>query len=174
MVTSLTCRRLRPALVDLAVGALHPDDAQPVTAHVTGCAACRDDLAAMRGVSSVLGEPAAPEPDDEFWRAQRRSIMRRIGARSERTRTSARRWKLAGAVATVAIGLVVAHLHVGHHFRAARHSIERLDDDALYHLHDVLPALVPASAPDDAGADLLAVHHLLDDDPDLPSDAGEP
>src|SRR5262249_12054485 len=68
VVTSFTCRRLRPALVDLAEGTLAPGAKRRVEAHVASCATCREDLEAMRGLSTELRDPTLPEPPDDFWR----------------------------------------------------------------------------------------------------------
>ena len=41
-------------------------------------------------------------------------------------------------------------------------TIDRLDNDALLQMHDLLPALTPASAIDDADGDMLSIHDLGD------------
>jgi anti-sigma factor RsiW len=164
-VTSLACRRLRPALVDLAVGSLAADEARRVEAHIAGCDACRADLAAMRGLSSELRDPSLAEPPEDFFRRQRQAIMRRVRTTPVpgRVRVSMRGWQLAGAVATVVLAVFVARARFTHKAPRAPHAIEHLDDDALTHLDDLLPALVSASTADDADGDILAVHDLPDD-----------
>lgn len=174
-MTALACRRLRPALVDLAVGTLDGADVARVEAHLADCNVCRADLAAMRGLESELRDADLPEPDEAFWRAQRQSIMHRI--RVEATpavparRSSSRRWQLVAAAASVILALMATRtVLVRRPVPSGPHSIERLDDDALHHLHELLPVITPASTIEDADSDLLAVHDLGDDDLDALAD----
>ena len=157
-MTSIDCHRLRPALVDLAVGTLGYEQAEVVLAHVEICATCRGDLAAMRGVATELRQPAAPTPPDEFWQNQRTSIMRRIGVEPPVARRPTRRWAIAGALATAALALLLVRGHFRAHVPAPAHSIDRLDDDTLLHLHDLLPSLVPTGTLEDTDADALAAN----------------
>ena len=175
-MTSFTCRRLRPALVDLAEGTLAPAEARRIERHVASCATCRGDLEAMRGLSTVLRDPALAEPDDDFFRRQRQAIMRRVRTGPDRApaRVSSRRWQLAGAFATVALAVLVSRTALIPGMWSPAHSIDRLDDDALVHLHDLLPALAPATTIDDADGDMLAVHDLDDDEIDSLDDLIEP
>ena len=161
-MTSIDCHRLRPALVDLAVGTLGYEQAEAVLAHVEICATCRGDLAAMRGVATELRHPAAQTPPDDFWQEQRTSIMRRIGVEPPVERRPTRRWAIAGALATAAIALLLVRGHFRTHTPAPVHSIDRLDDDTLLHLDDLLPALVPAGTLDDADADAVASNDAAD------------
>jgi anti-sigma factor RsiW len=174
LVTSLGCRRIRPALVDLAEGTLAPADARRVEAHVAACATCREDLEAMRGLSSELRDPTVPEPSDDFFRRQRQSIMRSIRTVPDRAPVRWRPWQLAGAFATVALAVLVTRTVFQPSRPTAHHSIDRLDDDALDHLHDLLPAIAPASTIEDADGDMLAVHDLDDDEIDSLADLIEP
>ncbi len=164
-MTSLACRRLRPALVDLAEGALAVGELHALERHLQSCQTCREDLAAMRGVSTVLRDPGLPEPDEDFWVRQRESIMQRVRASAPRVRGARRRWPVIGALVAAALSLVVTRtLYV-----PARlpHSVERLDDDTLFDLHDLLPSIAPASSIEDAdGGDLLSLQDLGDDDLD--------
>jgi anti-sigma factor RsiW len=171
IVTTLVCRRLRPALVDLAVGTLDAAGAAPVQAHLAGCAECRADLAAMRGLPSELRDADLPEPDEDFWRRQRQAIMRRVRASGVPSgRVSTRRWQLVAAAATVVIALTATHTVLVRRAPSGAHSIERLDDDALQHLHELMPVITPATTIEDADSDLLAVHDLGDDDLDALAD----
>jgi len=171
-VTSFTCRRLRPALVDLAEGTLAPGAKRRVEAHVASCATCREDLEAMRGLSTELRDPTLPEPPDDFWRRQRQAIMRRVRTVPETpaVRMPSRRWQLIGAFATVLLAVFVSRTVFLPPFHAARHSIDRLDDDALFDLHDLLPVIAPATTIEDADSDMLAVHDLDDDEIDSLAD----
>jgi anti-sigma factor RsiW len=155
------CRRLRAALVDAAAGTLPVTDRVRVEAHVAGCAHCRATLVAMRRLASEV--PPVALPDDAFFTRQRADVMRRI--RTTRPEPAPARpwhaWRIAGAVATAALVLVLVRPGP-----PASHSIDRLDDDALVHLHDLLPAITPASSIEDADSDLLAIHDLGDDELD--------
>jgi len=161
-MTSIDCHRLRPVLVDLAVGTLGYQQAEIVLAHVRACATCRGDLAAMRGVASELRQPAAEAPPDEFWQQQRTAIMRRIGVEPRAERRPTRRWAIAGALATAALALLLVRGHFRAHPPAPAHSIDRLDDETLLHLDDLLPALVPAGTLDDADAEAVAANDGAD------------
>ncbi len=173
-MTALACWRLRPALVDLAVGTIDAAEAARVESHVAECDACRADLAAMRGVPSELRDADLPEPSQEFWQRQRDAIMRRIQAAAPlpaTPRTSlGRPWQLVGMVATMLIAFTATRLMLVPRVPSGPHSIERLDDDALNHLHELLPVITPASTIEDADSDLLAVHDLGDDDLDALAD----
>jgi anti-sigma factor RsiW len=167
-MTSFACWRLRPALVDLAEGALAPGDVRNVEAHVAVCASCRDDLAAMRGLASELADTSLPPPPEDFWLQQRQAIMRkvRVVEHPAPVRATSRRWQLAGALATIALAVVATRGVFLSRMHVMSHNVERLDDDALFHLHDLLPAIAPASTIEDADGDMLAVHDLGDDELD--------
>lgn len=153
---AFTCRRLRPALVDLADGTLANELRDELDTHLAACATCRDDLAAMRDVPATLRAPSADELPEEFWRDQRAAIMRRVRvtpARSPRVR-------LAVALAAAMLAAVVVRTRFVTLGPTAPHAVERLDDEALFHLDDLLPALVPAVTIDDADGDLLGIHEL--------------
>ena len=171
-MTSFTCRRLRPALVDLAEGTIAPGLKRRVESHVASCDTCRDDLEAMRGLSIELRDPTLPEPAEDFWRRQRQAIMRRVRTVPEpaTVRMPSRRWQLVGAFATVLLAVFVSRTVFLPRFQAVHHSIDRLDDDALFDLHDLLPAIAPASTIEDADSDMLAVHDLDDDEIDWLAD----
>ena len=177
-MTSFTCRRLRPALVDLAEGTLAPSAVRRVERHVASCATCRDDLEAMRGLATELRDPTLPEPSDDFFRVQRQQIMRRVRTAPDRTpaplRVLSRRWQLAGAFASVLLAVFVTRTVLVHRADVVHRSIDRLDDDALFHLHDLLPSIAPASTVEDADSDMLAVHDLDDDEIDSLADLIEP
>ena len=58
-----TCRRLRPALVDLALGTLPRGDVPHIEAHVAACPECRADLELLGHDLALRPEAAAaPEP----------------------------------------------------------------------------------------------------------------
>jgi hypothetical protein len=175
-VSPLACRRLRLALVDLADGTLAPAEARRVEAHVAICATCRGDLAIMRGLTTGLRDPSLPEPPEDFWRQQRQAIMRQVRQVPEPAATRAPwwRWQLAGAIATAALAVVVTRTVFLPGPPGVSRAIERLDDDALFHLHDLMPVLVTASSIEDADADELSVHDLGDDELDSLSEQLDP
>jgi anti-sigma factor RsiW len=162
-VTRWGCRRFRADLADLATGTPLAD-ARALDAHLAGCEACRADLAGMRSLASELAAPSVPEPSEDFWRAQRHAIMRRVRTAPEPVARPWAAWRVAGAVATVLLAVLVVRPRFG--TPPAPSAIERLDDDALQHLHDLLPAITPASAVEDADSDLLSIHDLGDDELD--------
>ena len=169
----LTCRRLRAPLVDLALGTLPMGDVPRVQAHVDGCAACRADLDAMRELSDAGIVAETPALPDDFWRRQRQAIMRRVRTAPSPTPIAAAargsRWQLAGALATVLLAVLVSRSVI--HIRPALPpAADRLDDEALLHLHDLLPALTPAATIEDADSDLLSIHDLADDELDSLAD----
>jgi hypothetical protein len=128
----------------------------------------------MRGLPSELRDADLPEPDEDFWRRQRQAIMHRVRASGipsgSATRVSTRRWQLVAAAATVVIALTATHTVLVRRVPSGAYSIERLDDDALHHLHELLPMITPASTIEDADSDLLAVHDLGDEDLDALAD----
>ena len=163
-MTSWSCRRHRVALVDAAEGTLSRDAARALEAHLATCAACRADLDALRAVSADLLAPPAPVPSEDFWRRQRQAIMRRVRTTPSQISVWRPAWRLAGVVASVFLAVLVSRtMLVGPTIpRVAEH----LDDDALLHLHDLLPGVTAASTADDADSDLLSIHDLGDDELD--------
>ena len=72
-----TCWRLRARLVDLDTGTVDAAEREGIESHLAVCDRCSAGLAALRDVPPMLraqDEPAG----DEFWRAQRQSIMETI------------------------------------------------------------------------------------------------
>ena len=118
----------------------------------------------MRAVATELAAAPAPEPSEDFWRRQRQSIMRRVRTSPEPVVSHWPAWRAAGVLATLALAVLVVRPRFGP--PSVPSSVERLDDDALLHLHDLLPALTPASTIDDADSDLLSIHDLGDDELD--------
>ena len=165
------CRRLRPALVDLALGG---DGSAALDAHVATCDACRHDLAGMRATARGLESPPVPEPGPDFWRAQRASILRRV--RATAPATPPRRWptwQLAGAVVTLLVALLAGVPIV--RSPALPRAVEHLDDETLHGLHDLLTAIAPPSAIGDADGDLLTIHDLGEEELDhLAAVLGDP
>ena len=106
-MTADDCRAGRGDLAALALGRLDPDAAGRVRAHADGCAACRAELAALRGVAAALpaadlahldADPAPPlDLGDRIVAAIDREAMRRPRGR-----------RLRVAVAAIAAAVVLA------------------------------------------------------------------
>lgn len=76
-MASLSCRRLRATLVDLAEGAIDDDVRDRAERHLGGCSGCREAVEALRAAPARLGA-AAPVPDAAFRSRQRAAILERI------------------------------------------------------------------------------------------------
>ena len=157
------CRRFHAGLADLATGTA-PADARALDLHLAGCEACRADLAGMRSLATELAAPAGAEPSEDFWRTQRQAIMRRVRTAPEPVVRPWAAWRVAGVIATLVLAVLVVRPRIG--APPVPNTVERLDDDALHSLHDLLPAITPASAIEDADSDLLSIHDLGDDELD--------
>jgi hypothetical protein len=86
------CHEVRPSLAELATGAVSGDDRARALAHVTGCAACRQELAELaRAADAVLllAPPVDPPPGFESGVLAR--LRADAGAASARGR-SGRPW----------------------------------------------------------------------------------
>jgi anti-sigma factor RsiW len=165
-MTRWTCHRLRPLLVDHALGTTRSDERARAEAHLAACAACRREFASVRTVLGAVDAPASPPAGDEFFRRQRQAILRRVRTAPPPSVAPVRRlrWQVVGAIATVLLAIVVTHTSVRHRQSAALHAVDRLDDDVLLHLHELLPAFAPSTTIDDADSDMLSLHDLGDDD----------
>jgi anti-sigma factor RsiW len=114
-------------LAAYALGALEPAEAEAFETHLAGCAICRDEFEALRGVVQALpmASPQYPAP-----RRLRRRIMRTVAeepspahhtAPTSRLRRAPRRgraWSpglaLGGAVAAACVAVVLAITLTGH------------------------------------------------------------
>jgi predicted anti-sigma-YlaC factor YlaD len=158
VIASFICRRLRPTLVDLAQGTLAGEPRRELDAHLAACVTCRADLEAMRNVSAALRDADDDEPSEAFWHDQRTAIMRRV--RDVPAPARSPRLRLAVALAAAMLAAVLVRTRLVSLGPTIPHAVERLDEEALFHLDDLLPALVPAVTIDDADGDLLGVHEL--------------
>jgi hypothetical protein len=156
-MTRWSCRRLRPALVD-AAGVRAGAESPALAAHLARCERCRDALATLRAFTADLDETEALLPNEDFWRRQRQAIMRRVRTAAPEPAVGwlgGRSWRVAGALASALLALLVARTPWNPRPSVVTHSIDHLDDDALFHLHDLMPMLAPASSIEDADSDLL-------------------
>jgi anti-sigma factor RsiW len=98
--TPSACRDLEPLLAEQAAGALGPEDAARVEAHLADCASCRAEAAAY---AEALGLARLPPLSDAERRAASDLPVRTLAAlkRADRRRTA---WKpfAAGVVAAAA------------------------------------------------------------------------
>jgi hypothetical protein len=99
-------------LLDLAEGA------RPDHAHLTSCAACRDEVAEMRGLMGAVGAADMPEPSPLFWQHLSSRVSDAVAMEAPPLRTRDDRggwvfnvwsWRLAAPIAAfAAAALVVA------------------------------------------------------------------
>jgi len=110
-------------LVELAFGEISARDRELVEFHLARCGDCRAALAALRYMTPLIRSSEAPMLEEEFWRRQRQSVMRRIRREPPTARASWSRrpcspavpgrrrpwvaWAPVLAAATTALGIVV-------------------------------------------------------------------
>ncbi len=152
------CRPYRALLVDGAEGSLIDWQERRLDEHLRTCAACRDELVALREIPDLLRTAVVPELHEDFWRQQRQAIgraIRDVPAPGRRWDVgwlqSARRpqlWRYPIAVAAallVALGIYrVATDRQPQRPNGTERQLAGLDTDALAMLHDVMQALGPA------------------------------
>lgn len=71
------CRRLRASLVDCAEGSLDAAGEARVRRHAADCADCAAALASLEQIPTMLRAVPPSVRDEDFWRRQRQSILRR-------------------------------------------------------------------------------------------------
>ena len=171
-----TCWRLRARLVDFDTGTLSAAERDRIESHVAVCGRCSAGLAALREVPPVLR--ARDEPTgDEFWRAQRQSIMETIrGLPAPESPTPYRRtvrrpgwmaWAPALVAATAVLAVVA--LRPEAIWRTVPSTptseIDGLDDPTLLSLSD-LAGVSPRVETAEIGHDEAALPELSDDELD--------
>lgn len=116
----MTCQQARIALGAYVLGALEPGERSAVDGHLAGCAACRDELAALAGLPGLLGrlreDDVLTDPSPPPSRLLD-ALLTTVGRRRRRAR-----W-LAAAAATVALattGTAVTELVAAHPSTASR------------------------------------------------------
>lgn len=94
---------------------LSPSEIRAVHAHVAGCEACRDELAALRQVKDLLGRLPEMEPPADLWSGVRARAERahHPAAVLETLRAAFRRPAAAAVAAMVVLILVAAPLVKG-------------------------------------------------------------
>ena len=109
------CRRFRPALVDLAGGALTRRGAARLERHLSRCQRCAGELAVLRSLPVTLRALPVPDPGDDFWDQQRQAIRRAVRQVPNppqplglRFRPPLVAWVAAGALAVAIIGVHVS------------------------------------------------------------------
>ena len=105
-----SCATTRLALGAYVLGALDAAERAEVDAHLTGCAACRDQLLAFAPLPGLLSRLTADEIEATPATAPPELLDRTLARlRQERRRTRRRqRWGTAAADAAVAVGLLTA------------------------------------------------------------------
>jgi hypothetical protein len=132
-------------LADLALGLLEPAEARALEAHAAGCAACRDELAALRQTRQLLaGLPplTAPARGAAVVLAAARQAAEAAGA-ARRPWWAAPRWLAGGAVGLAgAAALAVLLLRVS---PPSTTLSEPEPASAPVALREATPAAIPAS-----------------------------
>lgn len=112
-MTTWTCHRLRPELVDFAEGRLGDPRRALVERHLASCAECVAAIIELREVPGALRRLASADPPEQFWTRQRTAILAAIGeARPAATprhtgRARSSTWKVSLALAASVAALVV-------------------------------------------------------------------
>src|SRR5690606_27988530 len=65
---------------------LDESERRAVEAHLAACAACAEEVRALRGVLAVTAERVRPEPPPAFWDGYARRVEERLAARMEAER----------------------------------------------------------------------------------------
>ncbi len=163
------CRRLRSDLVDLAEGTVDESRRRHVEAHVAECTECAEALASLRDLPGSLRGAGLVERNEEFWRGQRREILRAIReAREEHPRHLSIVARRAG-LAAVAAGLVALLGYeqlrpVSHPETRVAASIDSLDAGSMVSLLDESAGLLSLEELLPAGAS--EIQDLTDEDID--------
>ena len=98
-----TCQELAPLLSLRATGALAPDEAARVEAHLHACAACRAEAAAEEDALNLAKLP----PPSELERRATATLASDALARLRRTDARAAAWKRGGAAFAAAAALLL-------------------------------------------------------------------
>jgi hypothetical protein len=116
-------------LSELADGALPGAERDAVERHLAGCAACRADADALRGVLALAGAvPRAVEPPPEVWAG----VRARLAPRPRAVRVRQLLWRRAPALAAAAVLLAVVSVGI----LASRASVGAVPDAAFRALRD--------------------------------------
>lgn len=97
-----------PAEIQLSAyldGELPRDQAASAEAHLAGCPACAEQLAALRSVKDVERALSAPEVSNDEWDRAFEAISRRIAAPPRRIHISRWRWVTAAAAAAALLAV---------------------------------------------------------------------
>ncbi len=117
------CRRIRPLLGPFADGELGPEQTAQVQAHLAGCSACSDELAALNQLHALVRKVEPPSQPDDFWDWQRTRVWRRIRQQRPARQQTWRPTFSFPRLATLAGGLVVALVVVVVGWQAIRSSL---------------------------------------------------
>jgi hypothetical protein len=130
------CRAIEPLLAEQAAGALGPDDAARVEAHLAGCASCRAEAVAY---AEAIGLARLPAPSDAERRAAADLPARALAAlkRADRRRTAWKPFAAGVAAAAAAFAFLLAPAAFRRHVPAPQPVQEKVaweepDPDALW------------------------------------------
>jgi hypothetical protein len=105
----MICGKVKTLLVDYAEGALSPRARRGVERHLSGCEACRSELANIRALRERISSLAPVERDEGFWERFNARLSDRLA--SEQDAPAVLVWRplmpLATAAAVLLLGLAV-------------------------------------------------------------------
>ena len=103
----MECRQLTEWTVDRLAGALAPDAAAELSAHLRECPACRAESEGVEAAWTALGQDPGFAPSPEFLERGRELVedeMLRMRVRAFRPKSPARRWIAQAAAVALAAG----------------------------------------------------------------------
>lgn len=95
------CAEVRTALGVYVLGAIEPAERSRVEAHLSGCPACRDDLASLAGLPALLSRVS--EPQIEHVAGAPGELLESLLAKAAANRPRPRRWAPYALAASVVL-----------------------------------------------------------------------
>lgn len=120
---SVSCAEMRTLLGVYVLGAIEPAERALVDAHLSGCRDCRDELAGLAGLPSLLGRVTEGQIA-EIGAAPVElldSMLSRAAGENRNRRRRGRRWLVVAAAAAIAMagGGVIGGMRIGESSRPA-------------------------------------------------------